>query len=90
MDYKLKTFDIPMNVTRIANVHYFEFTNQYHTTKMQHNFCELLYVDKGSITVRSENYSGSLSDNQLMIHRPMRRFLECCNNIAPEGNHYRL
>lgn len=84
MDYKLKTFDIPMNVTRIANVHYFEFTNQYHTTKNAHNFCELLYVDKGSITVRSENYSGSLSDNQLMIHRPNEtHFLECCNNIAP-------
>ncbi len=70
MNYKLQTFNIEMNVSRIANVHYFEFTDIYHTRNDSHNFYELLYVDKGEIEVHAENYSGKLSVNQLLIHRP--------------------
>lgn len=59
-----------MNVKRIANIHYFEFTNHYSTKSDSHNFCELLYIDRGNILVSSENFSGTLSVNQLLIHRP--------------------
>ncbi|MBO5060372.1 MAG: helix-turn-helix transcriptional regulator [Clostridia bacterium] len=84
MEYKLKSFDTPLVVSKIANIHYFEFVNKYHTKEDFHNFCELLYVDRGSIIIHSENYSGTLSDNQLIIHRPNERhFLECSDNITP-------
>ena len=84
MEYKLQQFDTPLRITRIANVHYFEFTRQYHTFDDAHNFCELLYVDKGSISVHAENYSGVLSDNQLIIHRPNEMHsLECNDTIPP-------
>ena len=46
MDFKLQKCKIQMNVSRIANIHYFEFTNEYHTEIDSHNFCELIYVDK--------------------------------------------
>ena len=84
MNYKLQGFKTPMKVTGIANIHYFEFTNQFHTLENSHNFCELLYVDKGSITVHSENYDGILSVNQLIIHRPNEKHsLESPTSIAP-------
>jgi hypothetical protein len=84
MEYKLLPFDLPLRVSRIANVHYFEFTRQYHTFDDAHNFCELLYVDRGSISVHAENYSGILSDNQLLIHRPNEKhFLECSESGSP-------
>ena len=84
MQFKLKDFNIQLEVSRIANIHYFEFTQGYHTTNGSHNFCELLYVDRGSILVRSENYSGVLSDNQLIIHRPNEvHSLECNEGVAP-------
>ena len=84
MDFKLKTFDIPLNITRIANLHYFEFVNQYHTEQDSHAFCELVYVDKGSIKICAENYTGTLSNGQLIIHRPNESHaLECTDNIAP-------
>jgi AraC-like DNA-binding protein len=84
MEYKLLPFDLPLRVSRIANVHYFEFTRQYHTFDDAHNFCELLYVDRGSISVHAENYSGILSDNQLLIHRPNEKHsLECNDTICP-------
>jgi len=84
MQFKLKAFNTPINVSRIANIHYFEFTNQYHTNDDSHHFCELVYVDKGEISVRSENFTGILYDNQLIIHRPDEvHSLKCTDAIAP-------
>ncbi len=84
MDFKLQKFNVQMNVTRIANVHYFEFTSLYHTKNDYHNFCELLYVDKGAINVHSENFSGQMNVNQLIIHRPNEvHSLESSDAAAP-------
>jgi len=84
MNFKLQKFNVPMNVSRIANIHYFEFTNQYQTKDDSHNFCELLYVDRGSLSVHSENFSGELSVNQLIIHRPCEiHSLKTADNVAP-------
>ena len=70
MDFRLQGFELPMIVTRIANIHYFEFTKEYHTTENNHNFCELLFVDNGKIEVTSESFKGILSVNELIIHKP--------------------
>ena len=84
MEFKLQSFATPLRVTRIANIHYFEFTHQYHTESDSHNFCELLHVDKGALRVSSENFSGVMTDNQLIIHRPNERhFLECSEAGSP-------
>lgn len=84
MDFKLQKCKIQMNVTRIANIHYFEFTNEYHTSKDAHNFCELIYVDKGTLTVDAENFNGDLSVNQLIIHRPNEvHSLSTSDTVAP-------
>ena len=84
MDYNLKSFDMPLVVSRLANIHYFEFTNQYHTKGDSHNFCELLYVDNGAVNIHAEHFCGTLSDNQLIIHRPNEEHsLACDREIAP-------
>lgn len=84
MEFKLQEFATPLVITRIANVHYFEFTSEYQTIDDSHNFCELLYVDKGSICVYADNYSGILSNNQLIIHKANEiHSLKCNENIFP-------
>ena len=84
MNFKLQKFKIQLSVTRIANIHYFEFTNEYHTTQDSHSFCELIYVDKGRLSVCAENYTGDLSVNQLIIHRPDEvHSLSTSDSIAP-------
>lgn len=69
MKYTLQKFNIQMNVSKIANIQYFEFTSDYHTQNDSHDFCELLYVDKGTIMVSAESFKGSLSVNQMIIHK---------------------
>ncbi len=85
MVFNLKEFDIPVNVTRIANVHYFEFINKYHTLADSHNFYEIVYVDKGVVKIIADNYSGELCDGELIIHRPLEHHaLECAGEIPPD------
>ena len=84
MEYKLKRFSYAITVTKIANIHYFEFTKQYHTNKGNHAFRELLYVDSGFITVDADNYVGKVKENQLIIHKSNETHsLSCPENEAP-------
>lgn len=84
MEFKLLELNSPIAISRIANVHYFEFKNKYETIDDSHNFCELLYVEKGSICVYADNYSGILSDNQMIIHRAGETHsLQCNENVFP-------
>lgn len=84
MEFKLKRFEKRIEVTRIANIHYFEFTRQYQTFKDNHAFRELVYVDTGSINVEAENFSGTLTSNMLIIHKTGEiHSLTCPEDSAP-------
>ena len=84
IEFKLKNLKIDVSVTRIANVHYFEFVRNYHTAKDKHPFRELVFVDSGSILVDAEGYQGVLSDKQLIIHKSSEMHaLSCNDNTAP-------
>ncbi len=84
ISFKLKEFEIPVNVTKIANVHYFEFVNQYNTKSDSHNFFELVYVDNGCINVYADNYTGELSNGQMIVHCPLEHHaLKCESGASP-------
>ncbi len=69
MHYKLKEFNIDIEVSRMANIHYFEFSKEYHSYMDSHSFRELIYVDSGKINVDSDGYRGTLKEKQLLIHK---------------------
>ena len=84
MEFKLKRFETAVNVSRIANIHYFEFTKEYHTSKDSHAFRELVYVDNGEISVEAVNYKGILKEGMMIIHKTGEVHSLCCiNNTAP-------
>ncbi|MBE6912131.1 MAG: helix-turn-helix transcriptional regulator [Ruminococcaceae bacterium] len=84
MNFKLNSIETPIVVTRIANIHYFEFTDKYHTAKDSHNFCELLYVDKGKVSVKSDNFVGELESGQGIVHTAQENhFFDCLESSAP-------
>lgn len=84
MEFKLKSFKEEIDVPKIANIHYFEFTPEYHTTRDRHPFREIVYVDNGYIYAESENYRGKLKKNQMIIHKPNEvHSLNCPEDMAP-------
>ncbi len=84
MEYKLKSFESVIDVKKIANIHYFEFTKQFHTLKDRHGFRELIYVDSGHIEVKAENYEGVVKKGEVIIHRENETHsISCPLDIAP-------
>lgn len=84
MKFVLKPFKTDLHITRLANIHYFEFTPNYHTVNDSHEFCELVYVDKGSIEVVSDCYTGALFQNQMIVHGANQNHSLTCNErVAP-------
>lgn len=84
MEFKLKEFNTAISVTKMANIHYFEFTNKYFTSRDNHPFKELVYVDSGKIAVDSDNFNGILSDKEFLIHKANESHsLSCIGSEAP-------
>lgn len=82
MDFQLKKLDTVITVSEIANVHFFEFPKGYETIDDQHPFYELIYVGTGSIDVHSDEYSGRLEKNELLIHRANSKHSFSCPKKA--------
>ncbi len=84
MEFVLKNFKKEIIVSRLANIHYFEFTKNFHTKDDSHDFCELVYVDKGKIDITSQNYTGELTTGSLIVHNAGESHsLTCDEEIAP-------
>lgn len=84
MEYYLKTFQIDIEVTKIANIHYFEFSDNFHTKVGSHPFNELIYVDNGTIDVSSVGYTGKINEGQLILHEANEvHSLNCPPNTPP-------
>ena len=79
LQFKLKTIQYDLNITRIANVHYFEFISNYHTESDYHPFHELGYVDRGEMHVKAENYQGVLRAQQFILHLPNEKHMLSCD-----------
>lgn len=69
MEYVTKRLSDTINVTGIVNLHFFEFANDLTTVDEMHPFYELVFVNSGTLNIYSEDYSGTLAKNEMIIHR---------------------
>ena len=72
-----------IKVHAIVNINLFEFPQNYFTESDKHPFWELVYVVNGKLTVKAENYTGSLSKGQLIFHRPNETHSLTCDTKDP-------
>lgn len=84
MEYVTKKLHDTINVTGIVNLHFFEFGKDFMTGDERHPFYELVFVNSGRLHISSENYTGNLNKNQLIIHSPnTRHSLKCTQKTDP-------
>lgn len=70
MSYGALTLNRPLEIKELISVHYFEYTSTYHFDGEQHDFWELLYVDKGEVEVRAGEEEVKLTKGQMIFHQP--------------------
>lgn len=84
MEFKLKKLGDSVSVAEIANVHFFEFPENFYTGYDHHPFYELVYVSSGALNIRSEGFTGTLKKNQAIIHDcDEKHSLSCPHGNAP-------
>ncbi len=59
-----------ISIDNIISVHYFEYSKNYIFEGEKHNFWELLYVDKGKISVMADDQKYSLIKDEIIFHKP--------------------
>ena len=69
MEFKLKPLDNILQISQIANVHFFEFEKNHQTQGDRHPFCELLFSYAGTLNVAAEHFHGKLKKGELIIHQ---------------------
>ncbi len=69
MKFNLKQLKSVLQITKIANVHFFEFETSKQTESDKHPFCELLFSYSGTVNVNAENFNGKLKKGELIIHK---------------------
>lgn len=84
MEFKLKTLETKLNISQIANVHFFEFKKNFFSKEDKHPFCELVFVNSGKLNIESQDFTGTLTKNEMIIHRANTiHSLNCTPENAP-------
>ena len=84
MDYVRVELESLFSVNKIVTIFYFELSKTYFTQGEAHDFWELVYVDKGEVTVIGDNESYLLTTGQVIFHKPNEFHIVRANGvIAP-------
>ena len=85
MDYVVKRLKNELSITGIVNLHFFKFQTDFSTAKEKHPFYELVFVNTGELVIDSEDYTGVLHKNEMIIHRcNSAHSLSCTLHSLPE------
>ena len=60
----------PLEIRELFSVHYFEYTSSYAFAGESHDFWELVYVDKGTVRVQSDEQTMDLTRGEMIFHAP--------------------
>lgn len=69
-----------INIESIRTVHYFEYSKDYVYEGEKHDFWEIVYVDKGNVTVGADDKKILLNQGDVYFHKPMQ-----WHNVAADG-----
>jgi len=68
-------------IHQIVTLNYFEFASDFHYKGEKHNFWELVYVDKGKLTVETDGEVFTLNQGECVFHKPNEFHCHSANGI---------
>ena len=68
--YTLHEIETPLAVTHLINISYYRLTQEYRSAGEQHDFWELVYVDKGAAEISAGDTQYLLKQGELVLHSP--------------------
>ncbi len=69
-------------VDNIVTIHYLELKNDFHFREETHDFWELVYVDKESVVIRTEQGEIVVEEGEMLFHKPNERHSLSANGVT--------
>lgn len=70
MAYVSTVLEKAFQIQSIVTIHYFEYMNDFVFSGETHDFWEFLYVDKGKISVQTDDVHYTLTAGDIIFHKP--------------------
>lgn len=74
-----------IRITGFKSIYYFEHGKEFYHAPEQHNFWEIVYVDKGEIIAITDGVGQSLSAGQVIFHQPNDVHSHVSNKKVPNN-----
>ncbi len=82
MEYVKTKLQDAIRVDYLVTVHYFEYGKNFNFEPEEHDFWELVYVDKGEATVLSDDVRYALRQGEIFFHKPNTSHAAFANGIV--------
>ena len=85
MSFDTKPIKKEIEIEGFNSIYYFEFGKDFSHPPERHNFWELVYVDSGEINAVTDGIGRTLTQGQVIFHRPMELHAHISNKIVPNS-----
>ncbi len=85
MAFELQPVRREIVIDGFNSIYYFEFDKNFTHLPEKHDFWELVYVDSGEITAVTDGLGQTLTQGQVIFHRPGEVHAHISNNLVPNN-----
>ncbi len=85
MEFELQQIRREIIINGFNSIYYFEFDKNFTHLPEKHDFWELVYVDSGEITAVTAGLGRTLTQGQVIFHRPGEVHAHISNNLVPNN-----
>ncbi len=85
MELKIHPIKRDIEIDGFSSIYYFEFGKNFSHPPEKHNSWEMVYVDSGEINAVTDGLGRTLTQGQIIFHRPMEIHAHISNKIVPNN-----
>ena len=82
MSFTIQPIKKEIEIKGFNSIYYFEFSKDFSHPPERHDFWEIVYVDSGEINAVTDGIGRTLSQGQVIFHRPMELHAHISNKIV--------
>ena len=85
MEFETKPIKREITIEGFNSIYYFEFGKEFSHAPEKHDFWEMVYVDGGDVIAITDGLGRTLSQGQVIFHKPMEIHAHVSNKVVPNN-----
>lgn len=85
MEFEIHPIKREITIDGFNSIYYFEFGKNFSHAPEKHNFWEMVYVDGGEVIAVTDGLGQTLTQGQVIFHRPMEVHAHVSNKVVPNN-----